>query len=247
MLPSGARLAHAKLVPAHSCPIHSPSLVGCGGDDWSDDDSYGSGGSDVDVAAAFASFELVEVAIGAKIEPAWYDGSLASMVAINGEECIICLQPLITGQPDLREPAGVGPNAWVVACANQHAFHKRCIERWNRQSTQCPECSTPLLLGVAAPPQPPQPPLNEILRAIQQAKDAPTPAEANAPGRKAQEALQEERAVRQAQKKALAKARRQAKPSRRELARRADRARKRRDAEALLEETLIVDIWHARH
>jgi hypothetical protein len=132
-----------------------------------------------------------------------------------------------------------------VACGNRHAFHQGCIARWNVRSKRCPECNGPLLLGDEAPPQPPQPPLNETLDAIQRAKDAPTPAEAFAVKQKAQEALQEERAVKQAQKRATRQARREAQPPRPELARRAARAKKQREEEEL-EETLLWDIWHTR-
>lgn len=253
MVPSMARLACARLAPSHSCAFHLPSSVGGG---WSDDDGYSSGSSDVNVAAALASFELVEMPVGAMIRPEWYNGSLTSMVAINDENCSICHEPLITGGPDEQQPAGVGPNAWVVACGNRHAFHQGCIARWNVRSKRCPECNGPLLLGDAAPPQPPQPPLNETLAAIQLAKDAqaaaiqgakdaPTPAEAFAVKQKAQEALQEERAVKQAQKRATRQARREAQPPRPELARRAARAKKQREEEEL-EETLLWDIWHTR-
>ena len=262
MVPSMARLAHARLAPSHSCAFHLPSSVGGGWSDESgDDDDYSSSSSsssgvNVGAALALASLDLVEMPIGATIMPGWYDGSLASMVAINNEECSICLEPLITGHPVAQEPVGVGPNAWVVACMNRHAFHRRCITTASTHSKACPMCRAPLLLGDAAPAQPPQPPLNETLAAIQLAKDAaaaiqlakdaPTPAEARAADQKAQEPLEEERAVRKASTRAKREARRKTRPSRPELARRAARAKKQREEEEELEETLLWDVWHAR-
>lgn len=226
MFPPGTRLAHAQLAPSRTSVFDLATQVGNGWrdgyDDGNDSDSTDeSNGSCADIAAAMSDLGVTirpnwfEAPVGAMIKPEWYDGSLASMVAISNESCAICLLPLITGRPDERYPSGVGPNDWTVACRNRHAFHERCIARWNAYSDRCPECNDVLLLGASAPSQPKKPPLAETLAAIQRATDTPTPAEALNATRKAQEARREEQAVRQAARQAARKARQRARPSRR--------------------------------
>ena len=69
----------------------------------------------------------------------WGNDAAAGAAA---RECVICGASLANDTDDaawiLSTPA------WVVVCAQQHVCHKRCIQRWALETSNCPECRLPL-------------------------------------------------------------------------------------------------------
>ena len=229
MLPSTVSLGHARLGPSPCVCVGThqrppPSTVGWEGYPWSEDDNV----YYVDAPASMEDFATPRESIGVKMKREWYDGSLASMVAINKEDCSICLLPMITGQPDDGEPAGQGGNDWAVVCKKKHAFHNFCIQRWADQAQPpvkgtCPLCKFPLLLGDKAPKQPTKPPFNDTLKAIKEADELEEAEEL----KRTEEAEEANRA---------------------EEAEELERTEELKRGEDTLEkETLLTDIRHARH
>ncbi|MBG11093.1 MAG: hypothetical protein CMD92_08015 [Gammaproteobacteria bacterium] len=64
--------------------------------------------------------------------------------------CVICFHSLAAPPPDGANawPFDDDPVIWIVACKNQHAFHKGCLRAYARDSQDprwCPECRKPML------------------------------------------------------------------------------------------------------
>jgi len=77
-------------------------------------------------------------------------GSLAPGQSPEDVTCVICFHSLAAPPPDGENvwPFDDDPEIWIVACNNQHAFHKGCLRAYARDSqdpSRCPECRVPML------------------------------------------------------------------------------------------------------
>lgn len=77
-------------------------------------------------------------------------GSLAPGQLPEDVTCVICFHSLAEPPPDGENvwPFDDDPVIWIVACNNQHAFHKGCLRAYARDSedsSRCPECRVPML------------------------------------------------------------------------------------------------------
>jgi len=77
-------------------------------------------------------------------------GSLAQGQSPEDVACVICFHSLAAPPPDGENvwPFDDDPVIWIVACNNQHAFHKGCLRAYARDSEnpdRCPECRVPML------------------------------------------------------------------------------------------------------
>ena len=77
-------------------------------------------------------------------------GTLARGQSPEDVTCVICFHSLAAPPPDGENvwPFDDDPVIWIVACNNQHAFHKGCLRAYARDSerpSRCPECRVPML------------------------------------------------------------------------------------------------------
>mgnify|MGYP000338836913 CR=1 FL=1 len=77
-------------------------------------------------------------------------GSLAPGQSPEDVTCVICFHSLAAPPPDGENvwPFDDDPVIWIVACNNQHAFHKGCLRAYARDSedpNRCPECRVPMM------------------------------------------------------------------------------------------------------
>ncbi len=77
-------------------------------------------------------------------------GTLARGQSPEDVTCVICFHSLAAPPPDEENvwPFDDDPVIWIVACNNQHAFHKGCLRAYARDSerpSRCPECRAPML------------------------------------------------------------------------------------------------------
>ena len=77
-------------------------------------------------------------------------GSLAPGQSLEDVTCVICFHSLAAPPPDGENvwPFDDDPVIWIVACNNQHAFHKGCLRAYARDSespNRCPECRVPMM------------------------------------------------------------------------------------------------------
>ena len=77
-------------------------------------------------------------------------GTLARGQSPEDVICVICFHSLAAPPPDGANvwPFDDDPVIWIVACNNEHAFHKGCLRAYARDSespSRCPECRVPML------------------------------------------------------------------------------------------------------
>ena len=77
-------------------------------------------------------------------------GTLVRGQSPEDVNCVICFHSLAAPPPDGENvwPFDNDPVIWIVACNNQHAFHKGCLRAYARDSerpNRCPECRVPML------------------------------------------------------------------------------------------------------
>jgi len=127
-------------------------------------------------------------------------GKLAPGQSPEDVNCVICLASLAAPPPDGENvwPFDDDQPIWIVACNNQHAFHKGCLRAYARDSenpSRCPECFVPIRPQVLT--QVSRPSTGE--HAAREEKEA----EARAAGQRrdaAREVLREREILRQAQR-----------------------------------------------
>ena len=77
-------------------------------------------------------------------------GTLAQGQSPEDVTCVICFHSLGGAAARWGERVAFDddPVIWIVACNNQHAFHKGCLRAYARDSenpSRCPECRVPML------------------------------------------------------------------------------------------------------
>lgn len=254
MIPSTVRLSSTRPAPWSN--------------DFDSDESYDSDGSYPGIAAHMHCLSMSRVPIGVMIRTEDYiPGAVPKQLTPKGllrieseDNCEVCMEPL--GGGDHTNPAD---NQWIVACPNDHAFHVGCVKgifdasrRNNGPGPRCPVCRDPISLDL---PQPLRPPPEQVAayaeaeRVALQATEATKATESDAL-RERRDALEKQRLIAEARAERLRIKRAAETPTERaarlarrtaRLARRAARRVPSERSNALVEETLLVDIWRIRH